>query len=384
MIQRRMMMAVLALLVACSTLLAVAPAGAAPRQRCFAQTGQCVAGAILDYWEKNGGLTVFGYPITALDTEWNNDHWNGPTQWFERDRIEDHATDGQGVLAGRLGAQYLDMAGRPTANFPKADPSNPQAGCRYFAETGHSLCGKFLEYWSKNGGLSRFGYPVSEPINEELATWGGTAQYFERRRMELHPENAGTPYEVLLGLLGRDLQVAMTGGCAETISSLQKTALAFGEGFSCAGPFPLINVPIVEQQFERGQMIWVQAAGTSQGRIYVIFYDTNRSRLVYKYFYDTWREGDANSSGETPPSGKVEPIGGFGKVWRENPFVRDTLGWAVTTEAANRGHVQYFRSGNHRSSNQMIYRSSSDRVFLVYGQTLGGDDATLNDVERVK
>ena len=32
-------------------------------------------------------------------------------------------------------------------------------------------------------------------------------QYFERRRVELHPENAGTPYAVLMGLLGRDVYV---------------------------------------------------------------------------------------------------------------------------------------------------------------------------------
>jgi len=29
-------------------------------------------------------------------------------------------------------------------------------------------------------------------------------QYFERARFEYHPENAGTPYVVLLGLLGTD------------------------------------------------------------------------------------------------------------------------------------------------------------------------------------
>jgi hypothetical protein len=30
-------------------------------------------------------------------------------------------------------------------------------------------------------------------------------QYFERNRFEFHPENRGTRYEVLLGLLGNDL-----------------------------------------------------------------------------------------------------------------------------------------------------------------------------------
>ena len=42
---------------------------------------------------------------------------------------------------------------------------------------------------------------------EKSSTDGSTypTQHFERARFELHPENAGTPYEVLLGLLGREL-----------------------------------------------------------------------------------------------------------------------------------------------------------------------------------
>jgi hypothetical protein len=34
---------------------------------------------------------------------------------------------------------------------------------------------------------------------------GRPVQYFERNRFEYHAENAGTRYEVLLGLLGRQL-----------------------------------------------------------------------------------------------------------------------------------------------------------------------------------
>jgi hypothetical protein len=51
------------------------------------------------------------------------------------------------------------------------------------------------------------GYPITEqyaevnPINGKTYT----VQYFERSRMELHPENAGSPYEMLLGLLGTQL-----------------------------------------------------------------------------------------------------------------------------------------------------------------------------------
>lgn len=44
-------------------LLAVAPAGAAPR--CFAETTQCLDGRFLQFWEQNGGLPVFGLPLTG-------------------------------------------------------------------------------------------------------------------------------------------------------------------------------------------------------------------------------------------------------------------------------------------------------------------------------
>lgn len=68
----------------------------------------------------------------------------------------------------------------------------------YFAATGHSVQGKFLQYWQTHGGLEIFGYPVTPEFYEQ----GYLVQYFERNRFELHPEKAGTPYEVLLGLLG--------------------------------------------------------------------------------------------------------------------------------------------------------------------------------------
>jgi glucose/arabinose dehydrogenase len=48
---------------------------------------------------------------------------------------------------------------------------------------------------------------LSEEFEEKNPTDGKTyiVQYFERNRFEYHPENKGTPYEVLLGLLGTQL-----------------------------------------------------------------------------------------------------------------------------------------------------------------------------------
>jgi hypothetical protein len=37
----------------------------AAAERCFPQTGQCISGRFRTFWEENGGLEVFGYPLTS-------------------------------------------------------------------------------------------------------------------------------------------------------------------------------------------------------------------------------------------------------------------------------------------------------------------------------
>jgi hypothetical protein len=77
----------------------------------------------------------------------------------------------------------------------------------FYAATGHTLGGPFKTYWEQNGGLSRFGYPVTEEFQDVSLTDGKTytTQWFERARFEYHPENKGTQYEVLTGLLGNEM-----------------------------------------------------------------------------------------------------------------------------------------------------------------------------------
>ncbi len=78
-----------------------------------------------------------------------------------------------------------------------------QSGCQTFAETGHKVCGRFLDYWNTHGGLAQQGYPLSEEFSETSTLDGlpHTVQYFERAVFERHPENA-LPYDVLLAQLG--------------------------------------------------------------------------------------------------------------------------------------------------------------------------------------
>ncbi len=93
--------------------------------------------------------------------------------------------------------------------------SYAQSASVYFPQTGHTLSGGFLTYWQTHGGLMQQGYPITDEYPEVNSVDGKTytTQYFERARFEFHPEQASPQYQVLLGLLGREvLQVRYPNG----------------------------------------------------------------------------------------------------------------------------------------------------------------------------
>src|SRR5215510_14347067 len=74
---------------------------------------------------------------------------------------------------------------------------------RCFPETGQCISGRIREFWEQNGGLPVFGFPTTDQHEEQIEGQPFQVQWFERNRLELHPENA-RPYDVLLGRLGVD------------------------------------------------------------------------------------------------------------------------------------------------------------------------------------
>jgi hypothetical protein len=187
------------------------PARSHPDGIFFSETGHNLSPLFKRYWEANGGLAQFGYPKTEAFREYNPaDGKIYTVQYFERNRFEYHP-ENRGtqyeVLLGLLGNQQTEKyrkEGNTAFNYFE-DKKYP--GGIYFPETGHNLRNAFKEYWEKNGGLAIYGYPTSEEFNEVNPDDGKTyvVQYFERNRFEWHPENKGTKYEVLLGLLGNAL-----------------------------------------------------------------------------------------------------------------------------------------------------------------------------------
>ncbi len=156
----------------------------------LAPTGQTIQGGFLQTFQKYG-LEAIGYPLTSELNE------GGRTvQYFERVKMEYHpelAALGTPVLFTRLGADI--SAG---SSFATVKPFATGGFKAYFAQTGHSLAEPFLSFWRNNGDVTLFGYPISEVVWQD----GMQVQWFERARMEYHPELAAQGYPVQLTLLG--------------------------------------------------------------------------------------------------------------------------------------------------------------------------------------
>ncbi|GAB4114355.1 MAG: S8 family peptidase [Roseiflexaceae bacterium] len=193
----------------------VGPEAATDGARYFPEMGHTLRGDLLAFWERHGGLPIFGYPISEEFVERGEDGRDYVVQYFERHRLEKHPENPPPyhVLLSRLGPSTLTDTGVAWESFVK---TGPQPGCRYFAETGQSVCGNLLRYWETHGlefdgrrgttpaeSLALFGLPISPPL-QELRSDGRsiTVQWFERARFEDHGSDG-----VLLGLLASELTI---------------------------------------------------------------------------------------------------------------------------------------------------------------------------------
>ena len=146
----------------------------------FDETGHTVRGEFLQFFTRYGGVESLGYPLTE---ETQVDGWR--VQYFEKGRLEYHPENEPEyrITVGWLG----DLLHRrhppiPAPHIPRAD----KIDSRYYAQTGHTISGDFLEYFDKHGGSVRFGLPISEPF-----IWDGKlAQDFQSARFFWTPNTA--------------------------------------------------------------------------------------------------------------------------------------------------------------------------------------------------
>ena len=149
-----------------------------PASQYFPQTGHSVQDDFLRFFNTRGGLEIFGYPLTEAFVE------NGRlVQYFQKVKLEAHPEnpDLRKIELGSLGIQLGYAAPPiPAAEIPPTNDPNR----RYYPETGHTVVYAFRIYFDAHGGPAIFGYPITEFEREN----GRFVQYFQRARMEWHPE----------------------------------------------------------------------------------------------------------------------------------------------------------------------------------------------------
>ena len=102
-----------------------------------------------------------------------------------------------------------------------------------------------------------------------------------------------------------------------------------------------INIQVAEQVFELGRMYWLEP----NSQIWVLTVDREGAGRWFVY-YDTFVDGEPETDPSlVPPKGLIQPERGFGKLWRENPEVRQALGWALAPEFGYISRYQYHPSG---------------------------------------
>jgi acetyl esterase/lipase len=155
---------------------------------------------------------------------------------------------------------------------------------QYFAETGKTVSGKFLQYWQSHGGLAQQGFPISNELREISDTDGKTytVQYFERAVFELHPDNQ-PPNDVLLSLLGsfRYQQKYASGAPGQTPNTSLGSVLfketgkrlggAFLQYWQSHGGLAQQGLPISDEFMEKSDL---------DGKTYLVQYF---ERAVFEY-----------------------------------------------------------------------------------------------------
>lgn len=193
---------VLVLALALSTVApAAAPALANGNWRYFGETGCWVGAEFLTFFDKRGGVDIFGFPIDNATIE------DGLTvQYFQRARMELHpeASAAYRVQLGLLGQLLLGRIDPPVTHdrLPAVGDRNHE----YFPDTGQVVSYAFLEYFRARGGVDVFGYPISAQAVEN----GVTVQYFQRARLEWRPGNPEA-YRVQPGLVGSEYYMRRYG-----------------------------------------------------------------------------------------------------------------------------------------------------------------------------
>jgi hypothetical protein len=150
---------------------------------------------------------------------------------------------------------------------------------------------------------------------------------------------------------GNPTAVAVAGGgtarncpvqaAQQFVKASGNAAVAQRLGCPRAAPY---TVNLVAQPFQTGYMFWRDTK-----EIYVLStggIQKGASTDTFWRFPDNWDESlPASDPSQVAPAGLIQPIRGFGYVWRSNATVKNSVGWALAPEQPFTSMWQDFERG---------------------------------------
>jgi len=119
----------------------------------------------------------------------------------------------------------------------------------------------------------------------------------------------------------------------------------------------IATIPIVDENFERGKMMW-RGESIDHARALVLFNNGTWKIFQHAPFVEGSPEypcTDSNTPAQSPPT----PKRGFGAMWCDIPEIRNGLGNAVDAEREYSGYMQRFNNG-------FMMQTDYNATFVLY------------------
>jgi hypothetical protein len=212
----------------------------------------------------------------------------------------------------------------------------------------------------ERGGSVTLSWEVSNALNVGITRLSPEGVFLATEGLDLPPKGAitlsipekyATSVRYYLG--ARDVNGVLRGAYLSVdIICPYEEHLAF----EC--PLTRSHVWAAYQPFEGGYMVW----RSDIREIYVLYSDGD-----YETYADIWQEGASVAIADTPPQGLQAPVRGFGKLWANQPDVREKLGWAIAVESGYTMAVETISGGSGRYPGTSTWFTLPDnRVVTLY------------------
>lgn len=242
-------------------------------ERFFNETGHLVKGEFYAYFRKNGGIEIFGYPLTEEFVD-----QGFLVQYFQKARMEWHPgnPDPYKVQLGLLGEELKYR--QP----PVPEPTPRSRRKVFFPETGHTVSYAFLDFFSKHGGIDIFGYPITEMHFED----GQIVQYFQRLKLQWQPNDptnaviVGNLGELYTSIYGHRMPPEALRRSDARITTAPQTAQSEIRGLRA-----MVSLRYSVMSTKRNQMVTVLVTDTNgdyveNARVEISFIEMNTNKVL--------------------------------------------------------------------------------------------------------